>query len=196
MAYSLLDEVNKVLRDLSLPIVTNAQLDTHEAKIVIDRLNRVREDLMLTKWNFNTEARTLTPTATGEILLSDILQFRHHNRLDNPYRNIDGKLYNTKDNSFKFDSSVTLECAIDIPIEQSPIWFINLVTAQATLELLSVLGGNVEDKVATVNANYLKKRAIALQSDINEQRLNYVKDTLRHGTQGIFSTCRSQRFSL
>ena len=175
MTYSLLNEVNKVLRDLNLPVVTNAQFDTHEAKIVRDKLERVRIDLLLTKWNFNTEIRRLTPDANGEILLTGILQFRH-NRGDNPYRNVNGKLYNSKEDSFKFDNPVTLECALDAPIELCPIWFINLVTAQVTLELLSVLGGNVEDKVASVNANYFKKRAIALQSDINEQRLNYVKN--------------------
>jgi len=172
MAYSLLDEINKVLDDLALPIITNAEITTtKEGRLVSQRLERTRVEELLNKWNFNTEVRELQPTVGGEILLDGILQFRPL-QPNTQYRNINGKLYNVYEDSFKFSSSVILECALDIPIDQSPIWFINLVTAETAFKLLSVLGGNIEDKVGLVKENFVRNRAIALQSDINETHLN------------------------
>jgi hypothetical protein len=171
MAYNLVTETNRVLELLSLPLVDDTTINTdREAVIVTRKLDEVRLELQAETWNFNTSKKELIPDVNKHIYLSSFLSFRGK---QDRYRFVDNKLYDTIEKTDEFDEPVTLEVVETVDIEECPIWFINLVTAQTAWELRATLGGNIQDTLSSLQDNWIRKKAIAVQANIDEMELNY-----------------------
>jgi hypothetical protein len=177
MAFNLLREVNKVLELLSLPMVDDTTINTdRDAQMVVRKLDEVRLELEANGWGWNSSETVLEPDINGEIHLDGVLSFRDRLRRDKYYRNIDNKLFDTRSKSFKFDSGVKLIIIEDLPLDQAPPYFIELVTAQTAWELRATLGGNIQDTLSSLQDNWIRKKANAIQRNIDEQGLNYLGD--------------------
>jgi hypothetical protein len=173
MIYSDSREIEKVLSLLSLPVNSTDPdwvINSREAQIVQKKLDEVRLELLQVGWNFNTVRREYTPTVTGEIYLPNVFSFRFKQE---QYKLIGDKLYDIINNTDKFDEPVTLIVIEDLQIQDCPVYFINLVTAQTAWELRSTLGGNRESLISSLQDNWIRYKAIAVQRDIDEQGLNY-----------------------
>ena len=176
----ILDAVNTSLRYLGeMPVPSTVDIDSldelHEAKIVRNTLLQVSKEYQAKGWWFNRENWTFVPdSATGKIgIPPTVLSIRG---TTTKVINRGGTLYSFDNVSFEFTDGVECLVVWEIPFEDLPESFAELVTYTTARDTQSFLRGDTSTDArltAKVQESYLKVQ----REDIAFNQYNFISGT-------------------
>ena len=176
----ILDAVNTSLRYLGeMPVPSTVDIDSldelHEAKIVRNTLLQVSKEYQAKGWWFNRENWTFVPdSVTGKIgIPPTVLSIRG---TTTKVINRGGTLYSFDNVSFDFTDGVECLVVWEIPFEDLPESFAELVTYTTARDTQSFLRGDTSTDArltAKVQESYLKVQ----REDIAFNQYNFISGT-------------------
>lgn len=176
----ILDAVNTSLRYLGeMPVPSTVDIDSldelHEAKIVRNTLLQVSKEYQAKGWWFNRENWTLVPDSTTGRIGVPVTALS--------LRGVNGgvitrgsTLYNLNDKTYTFTDGVECVVVWEIPFEDLPESFAELVTYTTARDTQSFLRGDVSTDArltAKVQESYLKVQ----REDIAFNQYNFISGT-------------------
>lgn len=118
-----LEAVNIALSSMGEPVVNSLDSASVDAQMASDLIDETSRSVQGRGWYWNRERHTLIPNVNNEIILPantiriDTIEY---NRADAVVQR-GLKLFNLSDNSFKFDTELTVELYVMLPFEDLPM---------------------------------------------------------------------------
>jgi len=154
----LLDAVNLILPKLGEHPVTSLNSRSPTLAVLLPIFDRVRRDLLLPGWWFNTHCTELAyDPNTGEIGMSeDVLSFVATREVSSVRGN---RLHDSTNNTFAWFRKVAGELILDVPFDELPASAASLVYAAAAVEAtVTDLGMVNEVRLWTAQASEAEQR--------------------------------------
>lgn len=142
-----IDAINKMMRYVGeIPVPISVVIDDlpagHEAKEARTILGEQTRELQSVGYWFNKEEWTFIPDVGGTITIpSDVINIKSTNA-NQDYLVKGGDLYNVNTRTKVFTSNVTLETVFEVPLEDLPESFLNVLLYTSAKELHLYLNGD------------------------------------------------------
>ena len=182
----LLDAVNTCLRYIGeMPVPPTVDIDSlselHEAKIIRTTLQQTSREYQTRGWWFNKESwRFLPNSATGTIAIPVTVISLYGT--SNTVLNRGGFLYDVDNQSLDFDDGVDCEVIWEVPFENLPSSFADLVTYATAKDIQAFLRGD------TAADKRLSERIAQSYTLVQKEHLNYTKPNRIQGNRLVNRT--------
>lgn len=136
-----LEAINVMLLDIQrAPVASVDSIDIyHEATIAQQKLQQVGKRIVGQGWNFNSRRMTLTPDVNGHIWVPSATVSVYTDELTTDYIIVDGKLFDSFEDTDVFTSSVTATVVLGFDFASLPLPIQTVIIESARVDFYSTM---------------------------------------------------------